>query len=122
MLYEKARRPQRLHEDMGAVAALMDETQDQLEMERRCPRCWWETTDDSDLLAERCHGGACLGCRRRVVVAGGACLPAAPSRRRGAAAAGASPCPRDQIKFRYRACTPFDALSAQWYTHYLSSE
>ena len=43
----------RLHEDMGDVAALMDETQDQLEMEREVSALLsGETTDDSDLLAE----------------------------------------------------------------------
>ena len=54
MLYEKARTPSKaLHEDMGDVAALMDETQDQLEMEREVSALLsGETTDDSDLLAE----------------------------------------------------------------------
>ena len=42
-----------LHEDMGDVGALMDETRDQLEMEREVSALLsGETTDDSDLLAE----------------------------------------------------------------------
>jgi len=42
-----------LHEDMGDVSALMDETRDQLEMEREVSALLsGETTDDSDLLAE----------------------------------------------------------------------
>ena len=42
-----------LHEDMGDVSALMDETRDQLEMEREVSALLsGETTDDADLLAE----------------------------------------------------------------------
>ena len=42
-----------LHEDMGDVSALMDETRDQLEMERDVSALLsGETTDDADLLAE----------------------------------------------------------------------
>jgi len=42
-----------LHEDMGDVSALMDETQDQLAMEREVSALLsGETADDADLLAE----------------------------------------------------------------------
>ena len=42
-----------LHEDMGDVSALMDETRDQLAMEREVSALLsGETTDDADLLAE----------------------------------------------------------------------
>ena len=42
-----------LHEDMGDVAALMDETRDQLEMEREVSALLsGETTDDAELLKE----------------------------------------------------------------------
>ena len=42
-----------LHEDMGDVSALMDETRDQLEMEREVSALLsGETTDDSELLKE----------------------------------------------------------------------
>ena len=80
-----------LHEDMGDVAALMDETQDQLEMGRRFAALLsGETTDDSDLLAELDAMAAPVldlpaapsCCRRRPIG-----LPAAPfisaGRRRG---------------------------------------
>ena len=90
-----------LHEDMGDVAALMDETQDQLEMERKGPLLSGETTDDSTRRAMpwrrlfRSAGGA-------VVAAGGArqaCRrrhPCGAPRRPEAVA-----CPRDQIKFHH---------------------
>ena len=43
----------RLHEDMGDVSALMDETRDQLEMEREVSALLsGETTDDAELLKE----------------------------------------------------------------------
>ncbi len=72
-----------LHEDMGDVSALMDETQDQLAMEREVSALLsGETTDDADLLAE-------LDAMAAPVLD----LPAAPSSLPAALPAAPSPVP-----------------------------
>ena len=72
-----------LHEDMGDVSALMDETRDQLEMEREVSALLsGETTDDADLLAEL-----------DAMAAPALDLPAAPSSLPAALPAAPSPVP-----------------------------